>query len=219
MSRRRLALKLAACALAGAALTVAVAWGCVLWHSEAVHVDIVKGTHWPAWAPSRWPLPPDTLLTSESHGSRVAILMVGRAEPEWQMFWEAIASDSGWPALGMRSRTSVHRTERHTARRYTRDIRSNGLVIPDEGIPYLPEERMTINLHVLPLRPLWPGFALNTAVYGTIIFVLWSALAALWSAPGLVRRRVRKRRGRCIGCGYNLRGRGSAGGPCPECGA
>ena len=64
--------------------------------------------------------------------------------------------------------------------------------------------------HQLPYSPLWPGFALDTAFYGTLAFLLWSA-------PGFVRRRVRKRRGLCVGCGYDLRG-AAGGGPCPECG-
>jgi hypothetical protein len=80
------------------------------------------------------------------------------------------------------------------------------------GIP-LRAERLQPVAGFLPIHPLWPGFALDAAFYGTIVFLLWSA-------PGVVRRRSgrnRKRRGRCPACGYDLRG--SAGGPCPECGS
>lgn len=59
----------------------------------------------------------------------------------------------------------------------------------------------------LPLWPLWPGFVLNTVVYG----------AAVWCvmfAPGFVRRASRRKRGRCAGCGYELAGLVK----CPECG-
>ena len=59
----------------------------------------------------------------------------------------------------------------------------------------------------LPLRPLWPGFAVNTAFYGGLVFLLWSA-------PGFMRRRSRRRRGRCLRCGYELAGVAA----CPECG-
>jgi hypothetical protein len=62
----------------------------------------------------------------------------------------------------------------------------------------------------LPMEPVWPGFALDTAMYGSLVFLLWSG-------PRLVRRRVRKRRGRCVGCGYDLKGN-VWGGVCPECG-
>jgi hypothetical protein len=66
---------------------------------------------------------------------------------------------------------------------------------------------------LLPATPLWPGFALDTAFYGTIVFMLWST-------PSVIRRRAdrnRKRRGRCPACGYDLRG--APAGPCPECGS
>jgi len=57
--------------------------------------------------------------------------------------------------------------------------------------------------------PIWPGFAVNTAVFtafwaGVLLGVPW-------------RRRVRRRRGgRCAACGYDLR---YVGGTCPECGS
>ena len=59
----------------------------------------------------------------------------------------------------------------------------------------------------LPVVVLWPGFALDTAFYGTLAF-------ALWSAPGFVRRQRRRRGGRCLACGYELKGIAK----CPECG-
>lgn len=69
------------------------------------------------------------------------------------------------------------------------------------------------SMKVLPLWPLWPGFVGNV--------LLWSLL---WSIPWLVaatRRVVRRRRGRCAACGYDLRGRddlGAEAARCPECG-
>jgi hypothetical protein len=64
---------------------------------------------------------------------------------------------------------------------------------------------------VLPLRPIWVGLALNTALY-----------AAVWAfalfVPGHLRTAVRIRRGRCARCGYTRSGI-PEGQPCPECGA
>jgi hypothetical protein len=66
------------------------------------------------------------------------------------------------------------------------------------------------SLEFLPFMPIWPGFAINTVFYAAIVWVLFAV-------PGMIRRRVRRKRGQCAACGYSLRG--SVGGKCPECGA
>jgi hypothetical protein len=63
----------------------------------------------------------------------------------------------------------------------------------------------------IPLLPIWRGFGLNVVMYGTAVFLLWAG-------PGAIRRSVRKRRGRCVRCGYDLRGLPDAEAKCPECG-
>ena len=76
---------------------------------------------------------------------------------------------------------------------------------------FSPEDRNT-----LLLQPMWPGFAINTFFYAAIVWVLWSS-------PFTARRMVRRKRGRCINCGYDLRGtsgvNSGGGGVCSECGA
>ncbi len=61
----------------------------------------------------------------------------------------------------------------------------------------------------LPMRPIWTGLAVDTAVWAGTWLVL---LEGGW----LARRLVRRGRGRCPECGYDLRGQLAAG--CPECG-
>jgi hypothetical protein len=63
---------------------------------------------------------------------------------------------------------------------------------------------------VLPTVPLWPGFLVDTAFWGGAAFVVWSVRGG----AGFVRRGVRRRRGRCVRCGYELKGLAV----CPECG-
>jgi len=62
----------------------------------------------------------------------------------------------------------------------------------------------------LPLRPLWPGFIVNTLFYAIILWLLIPG-------PFVLRRVIRVKRGRCPQCGYDLRGQ-LPGAGCPECG-
>ena len=64
----------------------------------------------------------------------------------------------------------------------------------------------------LPLRPIWPAFAINTVFYAV---GLWG----LFAAPFALRRRRRIRRGLCPKCAYDLRNRPTDSTTCPECGA
>jgi hypothetical protein len=64
----------------------------------------------------------------------------------------------------------------------------------------------------LPLRPIWPGFAINTAFYAGVLWLLFAA-------PFALRRWRRIMRGLCLNCGYDLRGAAADASGCPECGA
>jgi hypothetical protein len=63
----------------------------------------------------------------------------------------------------------------------------------------------------LPCRPIWSGLLANTALYAGA----WGVILVL---PGSLRRVLRRCRGRCIRCDYDLRGL-TPGKQCPECGA
>jgi hypothetical protein len=70
------------------------------------------------------------------------------------------------------------------------------------------------DFRVVPYRPIWPGFAINTVFYAVI-------LCLLFAAPFAVRRWRRIKRGLCAKCGYDLRGgrkQPSDSSVCPECG-
>ncbi len=68
--------------------------------------------------------------------------------------------------------------------------------------------RGTTASRVLPLRPIRPGFAVNTLFYAALLWLPF----ALYT----VRRLIRQRRGLCLACGYDLRHAGHE--ACPECG-
>ena len=84
---------------------------------------------------------------------------------------------------------------------------SDGVRFPNLFGLFPPVKNFTV-----PLRPIWPGFGINTVFYAAI---LWS----LTLGPFTARRIIRRKRGLCINCGYDLRGTSGDGGVCPECGA
>ncbi len=59
----------------------------------------------------------------------------------------------------------------------------------------------------LPLLPIWPGFAVNTLFYATVLWLLIPG-------PFALRRLIRVRRGLCPACAYS-RGESDV---CSECG-
>ena len=66
---------------------------------------------------------------------------------------------------------------------------------------------------LLPTRVYWPGFLIDTLCYAAAWCVL---LVGLRAGVMMTRRTIRKRRGQCMNCGYDLRGDRAGG--CPECG-
>lgn len=107
----------------------------------------------------------------------------------------------GWPRLAMRGWLVVQ----------TRD--DDTLVeISRSGIPLLPAGSNR-GSRSLPVRPMWPGFAINTMWYALLAALLWVVLLRVSRS---LRHVLRQRRGVCTACAYNLRGDYSQG--CPECG-
>ena len=120
-----------------------------------------------------------------------------------------LRTSAGWPWRALRS-DDYAATGRRDGRmsilaRTPRASLPGGLVVPSRSpIPGLAD-------FALPLLPLWPGFLINTLFYALLLF-------GAWRLPGVLRRAVRRRRGRCVGCGYDRQGLDTDA-PCPECGA
>jgi len=75
----------------------------------------------------------------------------------------------------------------------------------------LPESQQVadgIAAGIIPFDPLWPGFAVNTLFYAGVLWVLFAG-------PFALRRKIRRRRGRCAACAYPI-GQSPV---CTECGA
>ena len=198
---RRIAIKLVVFLLLGAVVNVAVAWG-IAWRGDP------KGY---------WRITPQ-----EAQGEIINNLGITRDEEyHWGGFNDGVGisvrsahaqsrmsemlgyqqCSTGWPLRTVRgAELFVNGDER-----YEWAIRIPVEHHPKEYIGYWGHGMG----RVLPLRPIWPGFLINTLFYA---LVLW----LLWSTPFAARRLIRKRRGRCVKCGYDLTGTEHE--VCPECG-
>ena len=114
---------------------------------------------------------------------------------------------SGWPAYSLRYHGPIYLVREGSGNVYD-ESRMTGYLHPT-----LPQKMVKRGYgSELPFLPIWPGFAINTTLYAAI---LWT----LTLGPFTLRRIVRRKRGHCIKCGYDLRGHPGGGGACPECGA
>ncbi|MEO1130454.1 MAG: hypothetical protein AAFX05_12215 [Planctomycetota bacterium] len=118
----------------------------------------------------------------------------GTLEGSW---FSALGADVGWPMHSMRGvQWTMHDMSKRSNSRQIVLTRRWDTGLDRDGRPV-----------ILPLQPLWLGFAVNTLVYSASLFIGWIAIVA-------VRRALRRRRGLCFGCGYDV----TAVAQCPECG-
>ena len=222
--------------LLGAVLNVAVAWGCAAWLEPVVYKTTGLGgrmlssrTAWCEADRTMW-----LVTLSKSTGARrvetrvlkvnadpsVWIAAVTPQEladvglPRWSHLFDGLPGQvnrlteitqtaRGWPMLAMRyERWSQGKPWRFPNPRPPPVVGMVGGFDLRCGGPSGPNV-------ILPLQPVWVGFLGNTLCYA-------SAWWGLCSTPAPIRRWVRRRRGQCPTCGYDLRGNVAEG--CPECG-
>ena len=192
--------------LLGAIVNVAVAWALAIWmpfHIPSGEIDTSRDVR--AILVSR--LEVDANLQWYSH-ERLDIPGFGWVQSELyglsvdELFFGLHLLRSGWPMQTLRG--EWQRTPKDERHKYS---------LP---VPGRPSGIGAVSM--LPLRPIWPGFAINTIFYAAILWLLTLG-------PFTARRFIRRKRSYCIKCGYDLRGTsggnsgGGGGGVCPECGA
>jgi len=219
--RRRL-LILAVFLLAGAVVNVAVAWGIailvdfraadqvvggakgrdadwVIWHHDAVgciRIRALAVSDNNIEAYDQYPMQPWVLPSWGPLAAQV------RQQVRQQMRNEAfvrVADAYGWPTYSMWSAFAWNTAQWPNV---LTDPRLSAIHIRSPmGADYALAQR------VLPLRPIWPGFAVNTVIYAALLWLLIPG-------PFVLRRVIRVRRGLCPACAYP-RGESDV---CSECG-
>ncbi len=122
--------------------------------------------------------------------------------------------DAGWPVRGMTAANYKLFEQRGSPPAWAeiqdktigaRKISESATALNPDYL-FLSKEEIPI---LLPLCPAWPGFAVNTVFYAAI---LWLVIPG----PFALRRFLRRKRGLCVACGYDLRHADHE--ACPECG-
>ena len=170
--------------LLGAVVNVAVAWGCAWWPRSGTDI----------WSEDQKVLP-----SSRDVGwwnKHVFPLFDADIDDRWdcrdlgvemRVFYgidsnqrtvSAIHALSGWPARSMSGETW-------------------DAFVPGQRPKWSNRRAMFVGRGFIPLRPIWPGFAVNTLFYATI---LWLLIAG----PFALRRFLRVRRGLCPKCAYPM---------------
>ncbi len=234
--KRRL-FKLIVFLLLGAIVNVAVAWGCVflpeLYYGQPNLRNDKKGftrhvSGFSDWYVKSWGASGFSNVYSYWTNRKISDLVeyiaipdeqAESALPDWAGFGYPtetyppatpfivrIVEARGWPSLALWSGHDVVGFPPAGASVENSVSITNGYLLHGERTRPFPE---WAEIHVLPLAPIWPGFAVNMIFYAVLLWMLWLS-------PFVVRRMIRRKRGRCIKCGYDLRGDLSAG--CPECG-
>ncbi len=193
--KRRL-LTIAIFLLAGAVVNVAVAWGCARWSCWLdmilAPVNLVTTSAPAGWwldnVPQSWPDKPAYAVTRGTGW----YLFTHQVWPlDIEAFFMLDEFRFGVPTKSL----ACYKLSADAPRRWTSCWR---YAIGRFGGDY-----------PLPLRPIWPGFAINTLFYAAI---LWPLILG----PFALRRLIRRRRGLCPACGYDLRH--AVHEACPECG-
>ena len=228
---RRIIITTLICLLLGALINIVIAWACKIiitpqtdgWES---HVGIARLDDHHVWQvfashkPGRFSIDSvvcDTTVYEISPDDRddgyedpASLLQSWNRVPNQndltaatgQAAWEESAA--GWPLLSMWSRLTIEDPGHNfvlpnNPRVLTRDELEHGWLLNGSALSAQ---------IILPTGVIWPAFVLNTLFYASIFGALAWTLSAL-------RRHLRRARGRCPACGYNLRGNLTTG--CPEC--
>lgn len=215
MRRRHLVVSLGVAAVVGAATTVVVAW--------RIAVPVLRPPTNPGAEPGYissstggWYFRVreehnTTVVTGAALSARAIELQRGTVGttvlPAWSRMHQSLPVDQigaritergfGWPAV------APHYAE------YTDPL---GTVTIDRGWG----RGSRFSRDYLPLAIAPRGFALDTALFTLAAWPVVRVLPVFLLNPRWIRRTLRRRRGRCIRCGYALQGRLDAG--CPECG-
>jgi len=218
---RRLVAHLVVFGLAGAILSLAVAWACAYWSSfeSNDHFMLSIQHEWTSPKPAWWPewdaSDPRSAYSNESFwedrgygfGIRwVEWWPVPRTPPGLSVSFKSIAfeTSAGWPMYCLRGQQLD--PVMHPDLTATGWWAKSGILLDRRARDKYGSSGQTL----MPLDPIWTGFLVDAISYGGLLWLVTFGLRPL-------RRLVRRTRGRCAACGYPLTALTTD--RCPECGS
>ena len=189
--------------LLGAIINIAVAWGCVVAVPIALRPAEITIQELSADYQQVQCVQRAFGRTRETWGERYALpVVIDSGSPFGQRPAVSSWERTGWPMRALYCSTSAHELAYTTDAGEVLAAGSEGKI--DQGIELSPE-RFAVSSsplrvstwRALPLRPLWPGFGVNTIIYAVLG---WLCFSGLFQA----RRCIRRKRGdRHNACGYS----------------
>jgi hypothetical protein len=161
--------------LGGLLTTVLLAWWCVGWGPRDGVIDGPKNAMWPSVAPADWP-PPQRPQIDLGWGVRETWyfqLQEGDRRGRPATHYLLNQYEGGWPWPALRAEAWFQTSD-------PRRLETPGDLVRHNGLAMVGDEHN--GGRCLPIRPLWPGFALDAACF----------TAGLLLMVGLVRYRRRR---------------------------
>ncbi len=216
---KRWTLRIILCMILGAITTVAVAWGIVATFNPIDENLVADGysSFGEASAAFGWRLQ----VTSGTGRATVLSVMGAYMAPNLvnEKLLQMPAAESVAPAWSAaRSRPPESPIQKRTIERangwpilalHGEITTTNALTVTDSSAAVVIEGNPWYRSRILSLRPIWPGFLIDTLFYTAIWFGVFLGFTS-------AKRYIRAKRGRCPRCGYDLRGALDHG--CSECG-
>ena len=197
--RRRIS-KLVVFLLLGAIVNIAVAWGCatILRPRPLTHDNSSRAECIPLIANYFNMQPEGSYFAGHiNRGVSYKRQFASRSASDPWDYKLVVRIETGWPVRSLAGAYLSDRNDQASGSWYTTAIKN----------PWITDNEQAFNF--IPYRPIWPGFAVNTLLYAAILWVPF--------APFALRQVLRRRRGACLQCGYDLRHAEHE--VCPECGA
>ncbi len=178
----------------GAIVNFAVAWGCVVAVPIALRPGEITIRQVSADYQQVQCIQRAFGRTRETWGERYALpVVIDSGSPFGQRPAVSSWERTGWPMRALYCSTTAHELAYTTDAGEVLAAGSEGHI--DQGIELSPERfavsTTTLSLatwRALPLRPIWPGFGVNTIIYAALVWLLFAGVYQ-------TRRYIRRKRG------------------------